>query len=292
VSSQGRTVNLFDLGQGQKALLEVGEDAYGSEELRPLAFSPDGRLFVAGDPRERRIRVWSRDDLAVQDLEQDDEVTGLAFSPDSRLLACCQESRRLQLRKHIAPDSSWTLIHRENFVRSACFSPDGGTLALGGGSGHVLLFDTATRKVESILVLGVRPSAEVVYIDYLPYGYFGYLVAITGNEEPGGSAEPWQLRTWNLAADREGRSANIPTLSAVDLSPDGRYLAWIVHDNQHSPAEVTFWDLHSWHEAGRVQWDMEETLRDLAFSPDGQTLALGSNGDLIKLVPWRLLLEG
>jgi hypothetical protein len=54
---------------------------------------------------------------------------------------------------------------------------------------------------------------------------------------------------------------------------------------------VTIWDVDVWQVAGRLEWNTEDDLRELAFSPDGQTLAIGSGSGVVKLVPWRLLLE-
>jgi hypothetical protein len=287
VSSDSRVVSLFDMRDGEWSLLHAGSDLPNPEQFHPLAFSPDGQLVAVSDPQDMLIRLWPRSGQENLAVYQTAVACGLTFSPDSRLLACCLEDRSLSLYKLTGIGSRQ--IHRLSGVRSACFSPDGRTLALGDTSGNVLLLDPATWTIEHTIPLRARAGARVLYLDY-PAG--GCLAMIAGNEDSDGHFAPWMLRTWNLTADCEEHFALIPCLSAVDLSPDGRYLAWIVHDEQHSPAEVTFWDLLRWREACRVQWDAEETLRDVAFSPDGQTLALGGNGNLIKLVPWRLLLEG
>jgi WD40 repeat protein len=95
---------------------------------------------------------------------------------------------------------------------------------------------------------------------------------------------------WDLAWRKQKRSLQLPVLSAAALSPDGRYLAWVSHDPKHSPAAIDFHDLEKWEPAGSVEWDLEDDVRDLAFSPDGQTLATGSWEGVVKLIPWRLLL--
>ena len=76
------------------------------------------------------------------------------------------------------------------------------------------------------------------------------------------------------------------------MSPDARYLASIRYDDRHSPAAIHFWDLVAWHDVGWIEWDPEDAVHALAFSPDNETLAIGTHHGRIKLVPWRLLLVG
>jgi hypothetical protein len=73
------------------------------------------------------------------------------------------------------------------------------------------------------------------------------------------------------------------------LSIDGRYFAYTAL-NERQPGEVGFFDIAEWAEVGRVTWEPEGDIVDLAFSPDGQTLVTISQAGVVKLLPWRTLL--
>ena len=291
VSSAGRQLNLHDLGHGGVTLLSGGEDSDEEEEFRPVVFSPDGQWVAAGDAREQLVRVWWRGQLRWKqsklqlDSRVDPRITGLTFSPDSRLLAACTDNKDLGVWQKF-PGESW----RERYDHvgdstAVAFSPDGGTLAIGGSAGTVTFRDTVRWVRRDQISMGAAEKEDVLYLEYSPDGTS--LVLVTGSEEQDFA----HLRLWDLARRREEHSAQVRVLSAVAMSPDGRYLAWVSHHPQQSPAEVTFWDLQRWDVVGALEWDPEDDLRDLAFSPDGQTLATGSGAGVVKLFPWRLLLE-
>jgi hypothetical protein len=305
VSSTGRQLNLHDLKTGKVTLLYGGDDADEEEEFRPVAFSPDGRWVAAGDPREQLIRIWSlqqpeakRIDLILEsdyplspdevlafDMTEGPGINALTFSPNGALLAACTAYRRVHHWR--LAEGSWdrVVVEADEAITLA-FSPDGHTLAIGMEGGNVQLFDTATWEMrEWVLMAGGPEAADVMFLDYTPDGIS--LVLITGRDDQNVA----RLRLWNLSQGAAVRSTEVPVLSAVALSPDGCYLAWVCHDQRHSPAEVAFRDVQKWESAGALEWDPEDDVRELAFSPDGQTLATGSSLGIVKLFPWRLLLE-
>ncbi len=293
VSSAGRLVHLHDLRDGKSEWLYSSSTDYAvQEELRPVLFSPDGRFLAAGEHDVWSVRVWSleQSDGGGEELfTNESRVQALVFSPDSRHLAAVTSGNQLFIWRHLGREWHDQEYSQDEGVASVDFSPDGQTLALGGFSGTVILRDLATWKETRRLLTGAQRDEEVFFIQYTPDGLS--LVLITGSSEVGHwMRNSIQLRLWNLERPYEVEYANIPIISSGALSPDGRFLAWIAHDDQNSPAEVTFWDLDDWRVAGWLEWNSEDDLRELAFSPDGETLAIGSASGVVKLVPWRLLM--
>jgi WD40 repeat protein len=295
VSSAGRIVNLHDLESGEMRGLYADDDTEPYEEFRPLVFSPDGRYLAAGDPDEWLIRIW---DLQNDDYEHeewlpgegsDDHIRSLAFSPDSRLLAAAGGEGPIVWEWQDGRfEGVWHLIE-PSFA--AAFSPDGQALALGGDGGTIRINDCSSshRLIKIVEGSGVI-GEEVMFLHYTPDGH--RLVMIVGTTGISSSGTPHVLRLLDLKGDRELASTNIPSHTRVAaLSADRRYLASIVHDEQHSPGEILFWDLLTWKQAGRLEWNPEDALNDLAFSPDSQTLATVSEAGVVKRWPWRLLLE-
>ncbi len=297
-SSFYRQVMIHFLNGQQDRRVWSSENGIENEGFRPLIFSPDGLYLAAGDPEHVCVRVWdlagreedNRQLLYLEDTPTE-EVLGLAFSPTEPLLAACDRSGVVTAWELDEASETWNQVHtRHNGATALAFAPDGLTLAVGLRQGGSVEFLTLPLWVRRGSFRSAGRSDEVLFLQYSPSG--SHLVLITGSLDPERSQNPHHLRLWDVARGHEERSARVPFgVIAVALSPDGTHLAWIIHDEQHSPGEITFWDVARWQEAGRLEWDPEDPLSDLAFSPDGQTLVTGSQAGVLKLWPWRLLLE-
>jgi WD40 repeat protein len=300
VSSEGRALNLIDL-DGSKTPLRDGSGDGEHQEFRPMGFSPNGQFLVVADPHGPVLRVW-QEGMPEEEHRVDlfDAPMGLAFSPDSSSMAVCLEDMSVYL--FFREEGFW---HEEGYLEfgasSLCFSPDGRALARGCLGGVVkiwgLFSSTETLEIDT----GTGDDQEVVFLHYVRGGTA--LLLLTGPEdgmdlpvipvsEPGRNQNGGHLRLWDLKHNREERRADVPLPSSLALTPDGRALAMVVHDERRSPAEVVFWDVEAWQEAGRLEWNPDADVRCLAFSPDGQTLAMGAGDGSVVLAPWRLLLEG
>jgi WD40 repeat protein len=134
-------VRLWDLRQRTWR----GDRLSGDRAIRSVAFSPDGSLVAAGG--SNGTWVWRLETHRRLKLGQA-HVWAVAFSPDGTLLATGSgadgsidlwsvASHRLigaPLRGHDA------------VLTSLAFSPDGSTLASGGGDGKIILWDVASER--------------------------------------------------------------------------------------------------------------------------------------------------
>ena len=123
--------------RGEVATWEVVRDRDYHSDIS-VAFSPDGTRLVAGF-QDGTVRLW---DVATQTetarLEgHTDRVTSVSFSPDGALLASAGGWNDATVRLWDAATQTEvaTLRGHTREVRSVAFSsPDGATLASGGGT--------------------------------------------------------------------------------------------------------------------------------------------------------------
>jgi WD40 repeat protein len=173
-------------------------------------------------------------------------------------------------------------------VSALAVGPSGVAL---GGEGWVALHDRAEPHADRTITLP-GTADDVDFLAWLPDGKAA--LAVTAPLNAGDLLERRQRQAFLVhtgerpQAERVGQ---LPLAAALALSPDGRYLAGPAFGGAYSSAEVVFWEVPSCHEVARLWADPDWLISDLAFSPDGQTLATVSRSGVVQLWPWRRLLE-
>jgi WD40 repeat protein len=238
----------------------------GGENLRCLAFSPDGRLLAAGYHRTgaHGILVW---DVATRQLKQPEitspfAVAHVVFSRDGQLLgAAC-------LERGIALFDTST-FQRELYLRGDCtvglaLSPDSQLVAMPGAHGEVITLRDVVRN---------RDVAKLTHPDHVE------MVAFSTDGKALVTAGPRSVRIWNLAGAEEklalsGHGGGVPGLA---FSPDGKLLASAGKDGM-----VKIWDPAT----GRCIKDLtafREPPEPVAFSPDSRLLAAGDKAGTVRI---------
>jgi WD40 repeat protein/serine/threonine protein kinase len=156
--------------------------------------------------------------------------------------------------------SRQTLRHPES-VQCVAFSPDGKTMATGGGS-TIQLWDVATRRYTRLITGG----AWITALAFAPDG--NTLVIL----DTGG------VRLWDMAARYERPRSPYPKfVVALALSPDNLLAAGF------EDGTIRFWDLAARQEVGAPLKAHTDAISQVAFAPGGKTLASGGVDGKVRL---------
>ncbi|MFJ9504346.1 WD40 repeat domain-containing serine/threonine protein kinase [Streptomyces anulatus] len=137
------------------------------------------------------------------------------------------------------------------------FSRDGRTLATGGEQGKVRLWDVATRKVRTTLIEKDWAGKPLRVLNVV-FSADGKTLATKTHSHVVG--------VWDVAGRREIRRIEEHAYS-IALSPDGKRITL------GSSVGAGLWDVNSRSEDPRAHFTQEVRVTDVAFSPDGKTLA-------------------
>ncbi|WP_370413916.1 hypothetical protein [Streptomyces fradiae] len=250
-------------------------------QVLDTAFRPDGRVLAAVDVGGV-VRLWDVADPARPPRELGMPLKGwiggeVGFSPDGRLLTATSPWRSAEL---------WNVTDPARPVRVelplGTASRGGGTLAF-ALDGRTLFGSSPQGRM---LAWNVTDPARPVLLPRSPLPVNGAPRAFgpDGRTLAGTSGDS-TVRIWDLAHPDRAPAALVPpnardTHHQVAYRPDGRYLA-LSNGNQ-----VWVWDLADPARPQRMRYYLPTAGPDansLAFSPDGQTLAVADTARTVRL---------
>jgi WD40 repeat protein/transcriptional regulator with XRE-family HTH domain len=268
IASDDGTAHLWDVTTGHQIgkSLATGAGIFSCS----IAFSPGGMTLATDSPAG--IRLW---DVAtgrqVSILLTDgssNRITSMAFSPDGKTLAAGGPNGRARLwdvaaatvRQVGSPPAG-----PASPIAWAGFSPDGKTLATTRGDGTAQLWNAATsHQIGKPLPPG-RNGADA--LAFTPDGK----TLATGSRS---GVHLSDIATGQPTGKPLAAASGDTPINAIAFSPDGKKLATVSNDGT-----TQLWEMATGHKIGKPLANVRYPgyyygLYEVAFSPDGKTLAV------------------
>ncbi len=307
LGSTTATIHLWDVATGKARQLNTSAH---NGRIECLGFSPDGTLLVSGSS-DFDVCLW---DVAGQRERARLDVTCrcLAFAPDGKLLALANSGwgkrellceSAIQILDPTTGKQLRALRGHLDRVNSLAFAPDGKTLASAGEGGTIRLWDAATGR--SL----IRQEGHQAAIRSVAFSPDGALVGTVGSADHTirvwGSASGVQRTRIDLdcnsrsaffctsghgqpfAFGPEGKTvvcdgtfydpatgAVLRTSPAETPSADGKLLAGWLNDPDHPRSDYAVRVRATGRQLLRFSVAAGKLVRAIAFSPDGQRLAV------------------
>ncbi|WP_164385657.1 WD40 repeat domain-containing protein [Streptomyces sp. OM5714] len=290
-TSGDRAVHLWHL---PTALLTGHTEVVGS-----TVAAPNGRVLASAS-NDNTVRLWDTTNSArptplslIQNFSG--TVISLAFSPDSRILATVANGEKRVILWNLEEPTKPALLAQISVSASAGvvsvgFSPDGQTLATAtatgivGGENSVKLWDVSHPSQPRLRGKPITPDSDKASNwaqASLIFSADGHTLVIAGRYTSN------TVQLWDVTdPDHPVRSG--PPIAGgarwMALSPDGNTLATVSSTGiSGSPGDgdVKLWDISDRNHPTRLGPPLSgytSRVTDLAFSPDGQTLATSGDG--------------
>ena len=241
-------------------LPEDAKARLGKGKITEILYSPDGKfLAVAGG-----IGIWLYDVAAHQAASlltgHTSGVDSLAFSSDGRILASGSEDVIILWDRSAGTQTR--LTGHTHWISSLAFSPDGKMLASDSRDGTIRLWDVVTGEQKWTLT---KDSDDATMLSFTPNGRT--IVSVSWENE---------ISLWNsITGEHKKTFAMHPDCSVTGaaFNPDGKTGAIGSDDGI-----IYLHDLDTG-ELKIILTGQGEHIDNLAFSPDGKTLATSSHID-------------
>jgi WD40 repeat protein len=253
------TARVWDLGTGKEVRVFSGEQGH---HVEAVAFSPDGKTLALGRTDTTltawEVGSWKR---LSEFKGHGERINDLAYSPDGERLYSCSFDKTVRQWDARSGKELRRYGDDKALVRCMALSRDGKLLAAGLVDGNAFVWDSKTGKEVASWLADPRKEC----LASLAFSPDGKAIATAS----GSTIRIWQAST--------GKRLNSPDedeggVASLVFSPDGRRLAVGSRDQGSVRLYATTKWERLWRNTGLVAMPVA-----LGFSPDGKALAVGDD---------------
>jgi serine/threonine protein kinase/WD40 repeat protein len=275
LDAEGKRLLMGGSGDKPARLWDGSEQPPAESKLRgagPVAFAADGTPLQLVLKEERELVLWNvatNQQVRAFTLPADEmRITALELSAEGSLIGACGQSND-GAKGLIAiwnRDNGEMVLRLDRVASAISFSPDGALLAAGDSTGR-----SAVWRIADGSTVADELSADRAGIMALA---FGRDPRTAGQPQPrwllAAGDDSGTITIWNLArkSPRTFCRGSVHHIHSLEFSPDGVTLGSV------GRGDIKLWDTTT----GRLVLSIHERnwLTDLAFSPDGLSIAVSS----------------
>ncbi|MEH1781335.1 MAG: NACHT domain-containing protein [Nostoc sp.] len=232
-----------------------------------VTFNKSGEIVATGSA-DKTVRLWdAKTGKCIQILKGHiDWIRSVIFHPQNNVLASAGDDQTVRFWDINTGECFQVLQGYHHLVLCVTFSPDGKTLVSGSNDGLLRLWNVNTGECFQIL------QGHKSWVTYTTISPDGQILASGSSDR---TVKVWNLRSGSCVKTIEASNSWIlPTV----FSSDGQVLALA------DKATIHLWNISSGEHTKILQGDTVCLwLKSMAFSPDGNLLATGSEDCTIKL---------
>jgi len=257
------TLTLWDTMAGVELPCPIGEPA---RKVFDFAFSPDGKHFTLAEGHHI-VRVWdgeTGEQLTVfRGHDSSESVLSVAYSPDGRRVASVSQGIIRIWEAATGAELMRLEDEKASNIRSLTYGPDGSRLISYGEDNIIRVWDAASGK----RILAIEKEGRAGW--EIATSHDGKLIALSSQES---TIPIWDATNGRQLMTLRGHNG---TVELISFSPVADRLV----SSSREDGTVRVWDTTTGLELMTL---VGEDVYDVAFSPDGSTIAaVGREGIIL-----------